>query len=529
MMKFENEIKKRKTFAIISHPDAGKTTLTEKFLLFGGAIQTAGAVKSNKIKKHATSDFMEIERQRGISVATSVMSFEYKGILINLLDTPGHKDFAEDTYRTLTAVDSVVLVVDGVKGVEEQTKKLMEVCRMRDTPVIVFINKMDRDGKNPFDLIDEIESELKISLHPLSWPINSGKDFKGVYNLYDKSLLLFHPNQKGTDSDSVQIDDLSDPALDQLVGEKDAAQLRDDASLIDGVYGPFENPAYLSGQKAPVFFGSAINNFGVKELLDTFIRISPNPQGRNTTERRVEAMEDKFSGFIFKIHANLDPKHRDRIAFLRVCSGKFERNKFYHHVRLNKDVRFSNPYSFLARDKDVIEEAYSGDVVGLFDTGNFKIGDTLTEGENFYFTGIPSFSPEIFKEVVNEDPMKTKQLEKGLSQLTDEGVAQLFTQHNGNRKIIGCVGDLQFEVIQYRLLKEYGASVQFNSLPFYKACWLTADSSAKLDEFTRFKTGNTVIDKDGHVVYLAQSEWFLNTEIANNPDIQFHFSSEIHK
>jgi peptide chain release factor 3 len=528
-MKFENEINKRKTFAIISHPDAGKTTLTEKFLLFGGAIQTAGAVKSNKIKKHATSDFMEIERQRGISVATSVMSFEYKGILINLLDTPGHKDFAEDTYRTLTAVDSVVLVVDGVKGVEEQTRKLMEVCRMRDTPVIVFINKMDRDGKNPFDLIDEIENELKISLHPLSWPINSGKDFKGVYNLYDKSLLLFQPNQKGSESDSVQIDDLSDPALDRLVGEKDASQLREDASLIDGVYGQFENTDYLSGQKAPVFFGSAINNFGVKELLDTFIRISPNPQGRNTTERKVESLEDKFSGFIFKIHANLDPKHRDRIAFLRVCSGKFERNKFYHHVRLNKDVRFSNPYSFLARDKDVIEEAYSGDVVGLFDTGNFKIGDTLTEGEDFYFTGIPSFSPEIFKEVINKDPMKTKQLEKGLNQLTDEGVAQLFTQHNGNRKIIGCVGDLQFEVIQYRLLKEYGASVKFNSLPFYKACWLTADSKTKLDEFTRFKTGNTVIDKDGHVVYLAQSEWFLNTEIANNPDIQFHFSSEIHK
>ncbi len=528
-MKFENEIKKRKTFAIISHPDAGKTTLTEKFLLFGGAIQTAGAVKSNKIKKHATSDFMEIERQRGISVATSVMSFEYKGTLINLLDTPGHKDFAEDTYRTLTAVDSVVLVVDGVKGVEEQTRRLMEVCRMRDTPVIVFINKMDRDGKNPFDLIDEIENELKISLHPLSWPINSGKDFKGVYNLYDKSLLLFYPNQKGTDSDSVEIDDLSDPALDRLVGGKDAAQLREDASLIDGVYGHFENPAYLRGQKAPVFFGSAINNFGVKELLDTFIRISPNPQGRDTTESRVEALDDKFSGFIFKIHANLDPKHRDRIAFLRVCSGRFERNKFYHHVRLDKDVRFSNPYSFLARDKDVIDEAYAGDVVGLFDTGNFKIGDTLTEGGDFYFTGIPSFSPEIFKDVVNKDPMKTKQLEKGLNQLTDEGVAQLFTQHNGNRKIIGCVGDLQFEVIQYRLLKEYGASVQFNSLPFYKACWLTAENKDKLDEFTRFKTGNTVVDKDGHVVYLAQSEWFLNTEIANNPDIKFHFSSEIHK
>jgi peptide chain release factor 3 len=472
---------------------------------------------------------MEIERQRGISVATSVMTFEYKGMLINLLDTPGHKDFAEDTYRTLTAVDSVILVVDGVKGVEEQTRKLMEVCRMRDTPVIVFINKLDRDGKNPFDLLDEIEKELRIQLHPLSWPINMGKDFKGVYNLYDKSLLLFQPNQKVSVEESVKVDDLSSATLDELVGEKDADQLRDDVELFEGVYGDFDNDAYLRGEKAPVFFGSAINNFGVRELLDTFIRISPEPRSRITTTRLVEVGEDKFSGFVFKIHANLDPKHRDRIAFLRVCSGKFERNKFYHHVRLDKDVRFSNPYSFLARDKDVIEEAYPGDVVGLFDTGNFKIGDTLTEGEDYYYSGIPSFSPEIFKEVINKDPMKTKQLEKGLNQLTDEGVAQLFTQHNGNRKIIGCVGDLQFEVIQYRLLQEYGASVQFNSLPFYKACWLTSENKAKLDEFTRFKTGNIVTDKDNHLVYLAQSEWFLNTEIGNNPEIQFHFSSEIHK
>lgn len=528
-MKYENELKKRRTFAIISHPDAGKTTLTEKFLLFGGAIQTAGAVKSNKIKKHATSDFMEIERQRGISVATSVMTFEYKGMLINLLDTPGHKDFAEDTYRTLTAVDSVILVVDGVKGVEEQTRKLMEVCRMRDTPVIVFINKLDRDGKNPFDLLDEIEKELRIQLHPLSWPINMGKDFKGVYNLYDKSLLLFQPNQKVSVEESVKVDNLASSTLNELVGQKDADQLREDVELFEGVYGDFDNDAYLRGEKAPVFFGSAINNFGVRELLDTFIRISPEPRSRVTTTRLVEVGEDKFSGFVFKIHANLDPKHRDRIAFLRVCSGKFERNKFYHHVRLDKDVRFSNPYSFLARDKDVIEEAFPGDVVGLFDTGNFKIGDTLTEGEDYYYSGIPSFSPEIFKEVINKDPMKTKQLEKGLNQLTDEGVAQLFTQHNGNRKIIGCVGDLQFEVIQYRLLQEYGASVQFNSLPFYKACWLTSENKAKLDEFTRFKTGNIVTDKDNHLVYLAQSEWFLNTEIGNNPEIQFHFSSEIHK
>lgn len=528
-MKYANEIARRRTFAIISHPDAGKTTLTEKFLLFGGAIQTAGAVKSNKIKKHATSDFMEIERQRGISVATSVMSFEYKGILVNLLDTPGHKDFAEDTFRTLTAVDSVILVVDSVNGVEEQTRRLMEVCRMRDTPVIVFINKLDRDGKNRYDLLEEIEKELKIHLHPMTWPINSGKDFKGVYNLHDKSLVLFSPNTRAEEEDIVRIDDLNSQLLETRLGEKDAAVLREDVELVDTVHGPLDTAAYLAGKLAPVFFGSAINNFGVKEMLDTFIRIAPKPQSRETSVRKLDVQEDKFSGFIFKIHANLDPKHRDRIAFLRVCSGRFERNKYYHHVRLNKDVRFSNPYSFLARDKDIIDEAFPGDVVGLFDTGNFKIGDTLTEGENLFFTGIPSFSPEIFKEVVNKDPMKTKQLEKGLLQLTDEGVAQLFTQFGGNKKIIGCVGDLQFEVIQYRLLQEYGASVEFRAQPYYKACWITSADPKKLDEFTRYKSNNIAVDKDGYLVYLAQSEWYLNTERSNNPEIEFHFSSEIHK
>lgn len=526
-MKYINEIERRKTFAIISHPDAGKTTLTEKLLLFGGAIQTAGAVKSNKIKKHATSDFMEIERQRGISVATSVMTFEYNGHLINLLDTPGHKDFAEDTYRTLTAVDSVVLVIDSVNGVEAQTRSLMEVISMRDTPVIVFINKLDRDGKNRFDLLEEIENELYIQLHPMTWPINSGKEFKGVYDLHEKSLVLFTAGTKA--NDKIEIRDINENILDEKIGEKDAIQLREDVELIEGVHGELNAADYLAGKTAPVFFGSAVNNFGVKEMLDTFIRIAPTPRPRHTTKRDVLPEEDTFSGFIFKIHANLDPKHRDRIAFLRVCSGKFARNTYYNHVRLEKDVRFSNPYSFLARQKDVIEEAFPGDVVGLFDTGNFKIGDTLTEGENFYFTGIPSFSPEIFKEVVNMDPMKTKQLEKGLSQLTDEGVAQLFTQFGGNKKIIGCVGELQFEVIQYRLLQEYGASVQMNKLPFYKACWLTSVDPKKLQNFIRFKQANIAEDKDGHLVYLAQSEWFLNTERTNNPGIEFHFTSEIHK
>ena len=528
-MKYQKEINQRRTFAIISHPDAGKTTLTEKLLLFGGAIQTAGAVKSNKIKKHATSDFMEIERQRGISVATSVMTFEYRDCLINLLDTPGHKDFAEDTYRTLTAVDSVILVIDSVNGVEAQTKRLMEVCRMRDTPVIVFINKMDRDGKSRFDLLEEIENELNISLHPMTWPINSGKDFKGVYDIHNKNLILFTANTKAEDEDVLEIHDLSNPLLDNKVGERDASILREDIELIDGVYGELKKEDYLSAKIAPVFFGSAVNNFGVKEMLDIFITIAPTPLDRETSVRVIKANEDKFSGFIFKIHANLDPKHRDRIAFMRICSGRFERNTYYHHVRLDKDVRFSNPYSFLARSKDVIEEAFPGDVIGLFDTGNFKIGDTLTEGENFFFVGIPTFSPEIFKELVNKDPMKTKQMEKGVQQLTDEGVAQLFTQHGGNKKIIGCVGDLQFEVIQYRLLHEYGASCEFRTLPFYKACWLTSPDQKKLDDFLRFKQQNAAMDKDNHPVYLAQSEWYLNTEITNNPDIKFHFSSEIHK
>ena len=497
-MKYEKEINRRKSFAIISHPDAGKTTLTEKLLLFGGAIQTAGAVKSNKIKKHATSDFMEIERQRGISVATSVMSFEYKGNLINLLDTPGHKDFAEDTYRTLTAVDSVILVIDSVNGVEPQT-------------------------------LEEIEAELKISLHPMTWPINSGKEFKGVYNLHDKSLRLFTASTKADDEDVVAIGDLSSPVLQQKVGDRDADLLREDVELIDGVYGALNPADYLSGSIAPVFFGSAVNNFGVQEMLDTFIQIAPTPRDRETSVRKVQAGEDKFSGFIFKIHANLDPKHRDRIAFMRVCSGRFERNKYYTHVRLDKDVRFTNPYTFLARSKDIVEDAYPGDVVGLFDTGNFKIGDTLTEGEKFYFTGIPTFSPEIFKELVNKDPMKTKQLEKGIQQLTDEGVAQLFTQFGGNKKIIGCVGDLQFEVIQYRLLQEYGAACEFRTLPFYKACWLTSTDKNKLNDFLRYKQQNAAEDKDGSPVYLAQSEWFLNTEITNNPDITFHFTNEVNK
>jgi peptide chain release factor 3 len=524
-MSLEQEISKRRTFGIISHPDAGKTTLTEKLLLFGGAIQSAGAVKSNKIKKTATSDFMEIEKQRGISVATSVMAFNYKDVKINILDTPGHKDFAEDTYRTLTAVDSVILVIDCANGVEAQTKKLMEVCRMRKTPVIVFINKMDREGQDPFDLLDEIESHLGIKVRPLSWPIGIGSTFQGVYNMFENHLNLFDSNKTKMERDIVSIKDINDPALDEQIGDA-ADELRENVELIEGVYDEFSVEKYNSGDLAPVFFGSALNNFGVQELLDTFVKIAPFPRSRETNVKIVEPTDNKFSGFIFKIHANLDPKHRDRIAFLRICSGKFERNKFYQHVRTEKKMRFSNPTSFMAQDKSVIEEAYPGDVIGLYDTGNFKIGDTLTEGEKMEFQGIPSFSPEIFKELVNRDPMKTKQLEKGIQQLTDEGVAQLFIQQPGNRKIVGTVGELQFEVIQYRLEHEFCASAAFEAKNLHKACWMTTDNEAKMEDFIRRKAQNIAKDKDGNYVFLAQTRFLLQSAEADYPEITFHTTSE---
>lgn len=524
-MSIHEEIGRRRTFAIISHPDAGKTTLTEKLLLFGGAIQTAGAVKSNKIKKSATSDFMEIEKQRGISVATSVMTFHYNDLKINILDTPGHKDFAEDTYRTLTAVDSVILVIDCVKGVEEQTERLMEVCRMRDTPVIIFVNKLDREGKNPFDLLDELEEKLNIRVRPLTWPVNMGSDFKGVYSMYEKKLYFFKVNKTKVEDDVLPID-LDGTLLDEKVGARDAAQLREDVELIEGVYDPFDPEAYRSGSLAPVFFGSAVNNFGVKELLDTFCQISPEPISRPTDKRVVNPDEKYFSGFIFKIHANLDPRHRDRIAFLRICSGKFERNKFYHHTRLDKDVRFASPFSFMADSKSLVEEGFPGDVVGLYDTGTFKIGDTLTEGEELQFQGIPSFSPEIFKELINTDPMKAKQLEKGIQQLTDEGVAQLFTLTLGNRKVVGTVGDLQFDVIQYRLEHEYGAKCRWVPMNISRACWITSDDKKKLNEFIRLKGMQIAYDKDNNPVFLAESDWMLRMNRDNNPDIKFHLTSE---
>ena len=525
-MSLTEEIAKRRTFGIIAHPDAGKTTLTEKLLLFGGAIHSAGAVKSNKIKKATTSDFMEIEKQRGISVATSVMAFEYKGKKINILDTPGHEDFAEDTYRTLTAVDSVIMVIDCVKGVEPQTRKLLEVCRMRNTPVVTFINKLDREGQNPFDLLDEIEKELKIRVCPMTWPIGIGKSFKGVYNLHEGSLILFQGDSKTTVEEYVQMNSLTDGQIEKYISIDFANQLREDVEILNGVYDKFNPKDYLEGKVSPVFFGSAVNNFGIKELLDAFVDIAPTPKERESDTGKVIPTDPKFSGFIFKIHANLDPKHRDRIAFLRICSGVFERNKYYYHTREKKELRFSNPTAFMAQEKSVIDEAYPGDIVGLYDSGNFKIGDTLTEGQKMQFKGIPSFSPELFKYVVNQDPMKTKQLQKGLEQLTDEGVAQLFTKRVDGRKILGTVGALQFEVIQHRLKSEYNASCGYEPINLYKALWISSEDHKKLEAFIQDKAQHIAYDKEGKPVFLAESSWLLQMAEEKNPEITFHLKSE---
>ncbi len=519
------EISRRRTFAIISHPDAGKTTLTEKLLLFGGAIHVAGAVKSNKIKKTATSDWMEIEKQRGISVATSVMGFNYKDYAINILDTPGHQDFAEDTFRTLTAVDSVIIVVDVAKGVETQTRRLMEVCRMRNTPVIIFVNKLDREGRDPFDILDELEQELKISVRPLSWPINMGQRFKGVYNIYEHGLDLFTPS-KQTISERVEISDVNSPEVDKLVGTENAAKLREDLELIEGVYPDFDKEEYLHGRLAPVFFGSALNTFGVKELLDCFVEIAPSPKPIDALERTVNPEEEAFSGFVFKIHANMDPNHRSCIAFVKVCSGKFERNMGYLHVRSGKTMRFAAPTAFMAQKKNVVDEAYPGDIVGLPDTGNFKIGDTLTSGEKLHFKGLPSFSPEMFKYLENADPMKAKQLDKGIAQLMDEGVAQMFTNTFNGRKIIGTVGQLQFEVIQYRLLHEYGAQCRWEPISLYKACWIESDDDEALAAFKKRKHQFMAIDKEGRDVFMADSNYVLQMAQADFPKIRFHFASE---
>jgi peptide chain release factor 3 len=530
-MNFLKEIQRRRTFGIISHPDAGKTTLTEKLLLFGGAIQEAGAVKNNKIKKGATSDFMEIERQRGISVATSVLAFIYKDKKINILDTPGHKDFAEDTFRTLTAVDSVIVVIDVAKGVEPQTEKLVEVCRMRSIPMLVFINKLDREGKDAFDLLDEVEQKLGLRVTPMSFPIGMGYDFKGIYNIWEKKLNLFSGDNKTTISDGVEFDDLSNPELDTIIGAKAAATLREEIELISEVYPEFDRKEYLNGLLQPVFFGSALNNFGVKELLEAFIEIAPSPQPKKAEERFVDSKEDKLTGFVFKIHANMDPKHRDRLAFIKIVSGTFKRNAPYLHVRTGKKVKFSSPNAFFAERKEIVEESFPGDIVGIHDTGNFKIGDTLTEGEVLNFKGIPSFSPEHFRYVNNADPMKSKQLYKGLDQLMDEGVAQLFTLEMNGRRVVGTVGALQYEVIQYRLEHEYGAKCTYENLAAHKACWVEPENpkSDEFKEFKRVKQRYLAKDKQGQLVFLADSEFTIQMTQNKYPSVKLHFTSEFKK
>ncbi|TBV27568.1 peptide chain release factor 3 [Meridianimaribacter sp. CL38] len=527
-MSFINEIKKRRTFGIVSHPDAGKTTLTEKLLLFGGAIQEAGAVKSNKIKKGATSDFMEIERQRGISVATSVLAFEYDGIKINILDTPGHKDFAEDTFRTLTAVDSVIVVIDVAKGVEEQTEKLVEVCRMRNIPMIVFINKLDREGKDAFDLLDEVEQKLGLSVVPMSFPIGMGYDFKGIYNLWEKNINLFSGDSRKNIEETIEINDLSSSELDKLIGEKSANTLREEIELVEGIYPAFEKEDYLNGTQQPVFFGSALNNFGVRELLDCFIEIAPKPRPKQSEERLVNPEEKDFTGFVFKIHANMDPNHRDRLAFIKIVSGTFKRNTPYLHVRHGKKLKFSSPNAFFAEKKEIVDVSYPGDIVGLHDTGNFKIGDTLTEGETINYKGIPSFSPEHFRYINNADPLKSKQLYKGIDQLMDEGVAQLFTLELNGRKVIGTVGALQYEVIQYRLEHEYGAKCTYENLNVHKACWVDPEDekNEEYKEFLRVKQRFLAKDKQGQLVFLADSAFSLQMTQQKYPSIKFHFTSE---
>lgn len=526
-MSFIEEIERRRTFGIISHPDAGKTTLTEKLLLFGGAIQEAGAVKNNKIKKGATSDFMEIERQRGISVATSVLAFHYKDKKINILDTPGHKDFAEDTFRTLTAVDSVIVVIDVAKGVETQTEKLVQVCRMRKIPIIVFINKLDREGKDAFDLLDEVEQKLNLNVAPLSFPIGMGYDFKGIYNLWEAKLNLFSGNAKQTVTEGIEFTDLSDSNLENHLGQTAANTLREELEMVTEVYPSFDAEKYLRGDLQPVFFGSALNNFGVRELLDCFVEIAPSPQPKMSDTRLVDAKEEKLSGFVFKIHANMDPKHRDRLAFVKIVSGIFKRNHPYLHVRNKKKLKFSSPNAFFAEKKEIVDTSFPGDIVGLHDTGHFKIGDTLTEGEEMHFKGIPSFSPEHFRYVNNADPLKSKQLYKGLDQLMDEGVAQLFTLELNGRKIIGTVGALQYEVIQYRLEHEYGAKCTYENLPMHKVCWVDpSENNEEFQAFKRVKQRYLAKDKQGQLVFLADSAFTLQMTQEKYPSVKLHFTSE---
>jgi peptide chain release factor 3 len=515
------EINQRRTFAIISHPDAGKTTLTEKLLLFGGAINLAGTVKGRKAARHATSDWMAMEQERGISVTSSVMQFPYKERIVNLLDTPGHEDFSEDTYRTLTAVDSALMVIDVAKGVEPRTEKLMEVCRLRTTPVMTFINKLDREGRDPIDLMDEVEQMLGIRCAPVTWPIGMGKRLKGVYHLRNNTVHFFSATHGGKVQEGEVVQGLDNPKLDEIIGEAMAAELRDELELVQGASNPFVLEEYLAGELTPVYFGSAINNFGVAELLDDFVEYAPAPQPRETQSRTVEPTEEKFTGFVFKIQANMDPQHRDRIAFLRICSGKYEKGMKARHVRIGKEIKFSDALTFFASDRGSLEEAFSGDIIGLHNHGSIRIGDTFTIREDLMFTGIPNFAPELFRRAVLKDPLKMKQLQKGLGQLCEEGATQLFKPLSNNDLILGAVGVLQFDVVAQRLKDEYKVDCQFETVNVQQARWIKLDDEKMLREFKTKAAANLSIDHAEELVYLAPTRVNLQMTTERWPDIEF--------
>ncbi len=522
----QKEIDRRRTFGIISHPDAGKTTLTEKLLLFGGAIQQAGAVKAKKAARHATSDWMAIEQERGISVTTSVMKFNYRDFEINLLDTPGHQDFSEDTYRVLTAVDSTLMVIDCAKGVEPQTEKLMEVCRMRNTPIVTFINKLDREGKAPLDLLDEIEDKLQVECTPLSWPIGMGQSFKGVYNLHQRQLHLFEPGRDTLGGAGVVIKDLSDPQLEKLLGRQ-ADELREEVELIQGATTPFDLNHFLKGNQTPVFFGSAINNFGVKEMLDAFVEMAPHPGPRAAASRQVQPYEKSFSGFAFKIQANMNPAHRDRIAFVRICSGKFSRGMKVQHHRIGKEVALANATVFKANDRQNVDEAYPGDIIGIYNHGTIKIGDTFSEKEVLKFNGVPNFAPEHFRRVRLKNPLKTKQLHKGLIQLSEEGAVQVFRPLLGNDYILGAVGVLQFDVTMARLKAEYGVDAVYEPVDYTVSRWVACEDRKKMVEFEKHNSSNLAKDAEGCLTYLTTSLWQLNYCMEQWPAIAFFKTRDV--
>ena len=526
MSSFDREINKRRTFAIISHPDAGKTTITEKLLLYGGAIQMAGSVKAKRSKKFATSDWMEIEKQRGISVTSSVLNFSYGGAEINLIDTPGHQDFSEDTYRTLTAVDSAVMLIDAANGVEEQTKKLFAVCRLRRTPVIAFINKMDREGLEPFVLLEEIEKVLGIQTTPITWPIGIGASFRGVYHRLKHQLLLYDRNSDRSKPVPLRDLPLDSPEVAESIGKEAHDQLLAEIELLNGASEPFSRDDYLSGELAPVFFGSALNNFGIESLLEALIEVAPGPKPRESKTREVSPYEDKFTAFIFKIQANMDPSHRDRVAFMRICSGRFERGMKAHIVRLKKDQRLGRPTQFMAQDRSLVDEAYAGDIVGVHDPGIFKIGDTLTEGEALHYTGIPVFAPEHFVRVTLKDPLKSKQLNKALDQLSEEGAVQVFRPIHATEQFLGVVGVLQFDVVQYRILHEYGVNVVFGGLPYAAARWVHCEDKIALDEFVRAQGQVMCIDQHGNYTIMLDNAWRINFLKERYPKIIFTATSE---